>query len=190
MAHINLLPWRAELRQERQKEYLTILGVFALLAALIVGLIHFYNNQMIDYQNSRNAYLDSKIAELDKKIEEIKQLEREKERLLARMDAIQELQGNRPLIVRLFDEIVTSIPDGVSLDRMKQDGKKVTINGEAQSNARVSNFMRNLESSEWLTNPQLNIIEADADDAARINKFILRFDQVLPSDSEDEGEEL
>lgn len=190
MAHINLLPWREELRQERQKEFLMTLAFFAVLAAVVWGLVHIHNNQRIEYQNSRNVFLDSKIAILDKKIEEIKELERKKERLLARMTAIQELQLNRPLIVRMFDEIVTSIPDGVSLNKLKQTGKKITINGEAQSNARVSNFMRNLDSSEWLTNPELDIISADAEDTSRISQFTLRFDQVVPTQDEEEGEEL
>ena len=190
MAHINLLPWREELRQERQKQFLLTLAFFAVLAAGVWGLVHVYNNQMIEYQNSRNAFLDGKIAILDKKIKEIQELEKQKERLLARMQAIQELQGNRPLIVRMFDEIVTSIPDGVSLSKLKQVGKKITINGEAQSNARVSNFMRNLESSDWLTNPELDIIQADAEDTSRISQFTLRFDQVIPKQDEEEGEEL
>lgn len=190
MAHINLLPWREELRQERQKEFLMMLAFFAILAAVIGCLIHLYNNQLIDYQNSRNTFLDGKIAVLDKKIEEIKELEKKKERLLARMQAIQELQGNRPLIVRMFDEIVTSIPDGVSINKLKQTGKKITIDGEAQSNARVSNFMRNLDGSDWLTNPELDIIQADAEDTSRISQFTLRFDQVIPTQDEEEGEEL
>ncbi len=192
MAHINLLPWREELRQERQKEFMVMLAIFALLAAVIVGFVHFYNNQLIDYQNSRNQFLDEKIAILDEKIKEIQELEKKKERLLARMEAIQELQGNRPLVVRLFDEVVSSIPDGVSLDKLKQSGRKITINGEAQSNARVSNFMRNLEKSDWLTNPELDIIQADAEDVSRISKFILRFDQVIPTfeGEEEEGEQL
>ena len=189
MAHINLLPWREELRKERQKEFATILGLFALLAVGVVFFIHIYNNQMIDYQNARNQYLDKQIAELDKKILEIKELEKQKERMLSRMDAIQDLQRDRPLIVRLFDEIVTSIPDGVSLQKIKQVGDKITINGEAQSNARVSKFMRNVEDSEWLDKPDLTIIEADAEDSARINKFILRFEQ-MKKDKDNEGEEL
>ena len=186
MAHINLLPWREELRAVRQKEFLVTLVIFALLALVIVGFIHFYNNQLIDYQVSRNNFLDTQLEILDKKIKEIQELEKQKERLLARMEAIQELQGNRPLVVRLFDEIVASIPDGVSLNNLKQTGRKVTINGEAQSNARVSNFMRNLDKSDWLTNPELDIIQADAEDVSRISQFTLRFDQIIPSLEGDE----
>ena len=183
MARINLLPWREALRKERQKEYLTTLGMFALLAAGIVGGVHFYNNQKIDYQKSRNAYLDENIVFLDKKIEEIQELEKQKDRLLARMRAIEELQGNRPLVVRLFD-------DGVSLNKLTQKDQKVTINGVAQSNARVSSFMRNLDKSKWLTNPQLDIVEASSDENKRVSNFTLRFDQVLPKSKSGEDEEL
>lgn len=190
MARINLLPWREALRKEKQKEYLVTLAVFALIAVGIVGGVHFYNNQKIDYQKSRNAYLDEKIAFLDKKIEEIQELEKQKERLLARMRAIEELQGNRPLIVRLFDEIVESIPDGVSLENLTQKNQKVTINGVAQSNARVSSFMRNLDKSEWLTNPQLDVVQTSTDENARVSNFTLRFDQVLPNSESEEDEEL
>ncbi len=191
MARINLLPWREALRKEKQQEYLVTLGAFAVIAAVVVGGVHFYNNQKIDYQKSRNAYLDEQIVFLDKKIEEIRELEKQKDRLLARMRAIEELQGNRPLIVRLFDEVVQSIPDGVSLNNLTQKNQKVTINGVAQSNARVSSFMRNLDKSEWLTNPMLDVVQTNTGDAKRVSNFTLRFDQVLPkSESEsDEGME-
>ena len=191
MARINLLPWREALRKEKQKEYLATLGFFALIAAAVVGGVHFHNVQKINYQKDRNAYLDTEIAGLDEKIKEIEELEKQKERLLARMQAIEELQGNRPLIVRLFDEVVTSIPDGVSLKNLKQKDQKVTIDGVAQSNARVSSFMRNLEKSDWLTNPQLDIVQAVDDENVRVSNFTLRFDQVIPkAESDTEDEEL
>ncbi len=190
MARINLLPWREALRKEKQQEYLTTLGFFALIAAVVVGGVHFYNNERIDYQKSRNAYLDEQIASLDKKIEEIRELEKQKERLLARMRAIEELQGNRPLIVHLFDEVVESIPDGVSLIELTQKDHKVTIDGVAQSNARVSSFMRNLDKAETLTNPQLDIVHASSDDATRVSNFTLRFDQVLPKSESESDEEM
>ncbi|MDZ7734794.1 MAG: PilN domain-containing protein [Gammaproteobacteria bacterium] len=134
----------------------------------------------------RNQFLETQIAKLDEKIKEIEDLEREKERLLARMRAIEQLQTNRPLIVRLFDELVTSLPEGVSVTKVEQSGKNITINGMAQSNARVSSFMRNLESSDWLEDPKLDIIQAETAEGLRISNFTLRFNQVIP---QAEGEE-
>jgi len=181
MAKINLLPWRAERRKERQQQFFVTVGVAAAVAVGIWGVVHFYHTQLIDYQKSRNKYLEEQIVSLDKKIEEIEQLEREKERLLSRMRAIEQLQGNRPLIVRLFDEIVKSLPEGVSLTQVTQKGGTITINGVAQSNARVSSFMRNLENSEWLKDPDLDVIQAKDEEGQRISNFTLRFSQRVPT---------
>lgn len=189
MARINLLPWRDELRKQKQQEFITLLGIFAVVAAVIVGLVHVYNTQLIDQQLSRNSYLEGEIAKLDKKIKEISELEKEKQRLLDRMRAIEQLQGNRPLIVRFFDELVNSLPEGVSVKKLSQQGTNITIEGVAQSNARVSSFMRNLESSEWLANPQLDIIQATDESGTRFSNFILRFAQVIPKAEGEEGEE-
>lgn len=189
MAKINLLPWREELRKERQQQFYTTMGAFVVLTICVWGAIHFINTQRIDYQLSRNTILDGEIVKLDKKIEEIKRLEKEKQRLKARIEAIEQLQGNRPLIVRLFDEMVTSLPEGVSLVSVIQKGKAVTINGVAQSNARVSSFMRKLEESDWLGDPQLDVIEAKDDKGQRVSNFTMRFTQIVPSASDEEGEE-
>ena len=105
------------------------------------------------------------------------------------MRAIERLQGNRPLVVRLFDEIINSIPEGVSLEKLTQKGLKITINGVAQSNARVSSFMRNLEKSEWLKNPDLDVIQSQAKEGPKVSNFVLRFDQVVPKQKEGEGDE-
>lgn len=188
MAKINLLPWREELRKEKQQEFYVMLGFAAVLGIAVWGLVHFYHTQLISYQQSRNTYLQGEITKLDKKIEEIRRLEAEKEHLLARMRAIELLQGNRPLIVRFFDELVASLPEGVSVTSVNQKGTAITINGVAQSNARVSSFMRNLESSEWLKDPQLDIIQARDEQGQRISNFTLRFSQVVPTaDDEKEG---
>ncbi|MCG8324537.1 MAG: PilN domain-containing protein [Thiotrichales bacterium] len=189
MAKINLLPWREALRKEKQTEFLITLGLFAALAAAVWGAVHWYHTEVIKYQESRIAYIESQIKVLDKKIEEIKRLEREKERLLSRMRAIERLQGNRPLVVRLFDEIINSLPEGVSLEKLAQNGRNITINGVAQSNARVSSFMRNLEKSEWLQNPDLDIIEVKPKEGPKISNFTLRFKQVIPTRDEEEGDE-
>ncbi len=186
MAKINLLPWREAQRKEKQQEFFMMLGAGAVLAAIVVIVVHVYNSQLIEAQEARNQFLEDQIAVLDKKIEQIKELEDEKEKLLARMRAIEQLQGNRPLIVRFFDELVRSLPEGVSVADVSQKGKVITIKGEAQSNARVSSFMRNLESSEWLALPRLDIIQVKDGNDVRISGFTLRFDQVIPKAPEEE----
>jgi type IV pilus assembly protein PilN len=186
MAHINLLPWRDELRKEKQKEFGMLIGVFALIAALVVGSLHLYQNARIERQKDRNAYLEGEIKNLDAKIKEIEALTKERDRLIARMKAIEGLQRNRPLVVRFFDELVESLPEGVNVSQITQQGDKITITGEAQSNARVSSFMRNLEASDWLQKPQLDIIQAKDESGMRISSFTLRFSQVIPKA---EGEE-
>jgi type IV pilus assembly protein PilN len=181
MSTINLLPWREAKRKELQAQFMMMLGVVALLAASVWGAIHFYHVQLIEVENSRISYIDRNIAAVDKKIEEIKELEKEKERLLSRMRAIEQLQGNRPLIVRLFDEMVTSLPEGVTVTKVTQRGSSITINGLAQSNARVSSFMRKLEGSDWLAKPDLKIIqESEVGGDKPVNMFTLSFTQVIP----------
>ena len=190
MSRINLLPWREERRKELQTQFFITIGIAALFAAAVWGFIHFYHTQLIEQQISRNTYLETQISLLDKKIKEIEELEKEKERLLSRMRAIEQLQGNRPLIVRFFDELVNSLPEGVSVITINQKAKAITITGVAQSNARVSSFMRNLESSEWLQNPQLDIIQTqDLKDGVNLSNFTLRFEQIIPGAKEGEEEE-
>ena len=189
MARINLLPWREEQRNQRKKEYLTIVGICAALALLVWGLVHWHFNARIDYQQSRNDDLQAEISKLDEKIREIKELEHEKERLLSRMKAIETLQTSRPIIVRIFDELVDSLPEGVYLKEISQTGSKITINGIAQSNARVSNYMRNVEKSEWLKNPSLDIIQKSSEDGRRIAAFTLKFEQTSPQAEDPEEEE-
>lgn len=193
MAKINLLPWREELRKQKTQEFGVLMLGFALFAGIVFGIAHLYHVSLIKYHNNRNAYLDSVIKELDKQIAEIEQLQRDKERLIARMRAIQQLQRNRPLIVRFFDELIDKLPEGVSVLSITQEGENITINGEAQSNARVSSFMRNLEGNEgdgkqkWLKDPKLDIIQGKTESGQRISAFTLRFTQVVPKADEDEG---
>lgn len=181
MARINLLPWRAEIRKQQQKDFLatTALGVTLTIAAMLS--VHFWNDSRLAYQGERNQYLQSEIGTLDKKIKEIEDLEAKKKRLLARMEVIQQLQASRPEIVHLFDEMGRTIPEGVYLSDLVQSDKSITVNGVAQSNARVSAYMRNLETSSWLKSPVLNIIESkmDAKDVKkeRQSKFTLQIRQ-------------
>jgi type IV pilus assembly protein PilN len=188
MARINLLPWRAELRKQRRNEYLTIVGAFAGLAILVWGLVHFHFTERIEFQTERNSYLKSEIANLDKKIKEIQELEKEKDRLIARMKAIETLQSSRPFIVHIFDELVTSLPEGVYLKEVAQNAENITLKGVAESNARVSSFMRNIEKSEWLKDPKLEIIQSSDESGRRIANFTLRLKQNTPKTNE-EGDE-
>ena len=189
MSTINLLPWREAKRKELLQQFLISFGFVFLIAASVWGAGHYYHAQLIENQILRIGMVDKKIAEVDKKIKQIKDLENEKERLLSRMRAIEELQGNRPLIVRFFDELVDSLPDGVTILEVVQKGTKITVNGLAQSNARVSSFMRNLDSSAWLTESSLKVIkESNVGDSTVVNSFTLTFKQILPKNEEEEVE--
>ena len=166
MAKINLLPWRAERRAQRQKEFYGMLGLAAVAGVLLSFLIWFYYGQQISGQQNRNQYLEQEIVKVKAQNEEIKTLGKQKDRLLARKKVIEQLQANRSQMVHLFDSLVRTIPDGVALSNIKQEGEILTLEGRAQSNARVSAYMRNLEGSGWMTNPDLSIIEAKAEDKA------------------------
>jgi type IV pilus assembly protein PilN len=166
MAKINLLPWRAERRANRQKEFYGMLGLAAAGGLVLSFLIWFHYSQQISGQNVRNQFLQAEIQKVEGKIKEIEALDKQKDRLLARKKVIEQLQANRSQMVHLFDSLVRTIPDGVALASIKQEGEILTLEGRAQSNARVSNYMRNLEGSGWMTNPDLSIIEAKAEDKA------------------------
>ncbi len=160
MAGINLLPWRAERRKQKRQEFFSIAALALLFTVGVLMLIHFRISRMIEYQNQRNQYLQSEVALLDKKIKEIQDLEAKKKRLVAKMEVIQQLQHNRPEAVHLFDELARTLPQGIVLLDLAQTDNLLVINGMAQSNARISGYMRNLESSPWLQDPILNVIEA------------------------------
>ncbi len=160
MARINLLPWRAERRKQRQREFMTMLGFAAIGGLLLSALIWFYYDRQISGQGDRNAYLQAEIAKVKAKNQEIERLDRQKDRLLARKRVIEELQAKRSQMVHLFDSLVRTIPEGVVLTSVKQEGDILTLGGRTQSNARVSAYMRNLENSGWMTKPELTVIEA------------------------------
>ncbi|UHQ20865.1 PilN domain-containing protein [Lysobacter sp. KIS68-7] len=160
MARINLLPWRAERRRVRQKEFMAMLGASAVAAAVVSFLIFMFYNGLISGEKERNDYLREQITQVDAKIKEIEALDEKKQKLLARKEVIEKLQANRSQMVHLFDSLVRTIPDGVTLTTIQQDGEQLTLKGRSQSNARVSTYMRNLESSGWMTNPELSVIEA------------------------------
>ena len=173
MARINLLPWRAERRKQRQKEFMTMLGASAILAVVLAFLIISYYNGQISGQTERNTFVREQIAKVDTQIEEIKALDEKKSKLLARKEVIEQLQANRSKMVHLFDSLVRTIPDGVVLTSVKQEGDKLTLQGRSQSNARVSSYMRNLESAGWMTKPELSVIEAKAGDPGLPYAFTL-----------------
>ncbi|MCM2335204.1 MAG: PilN domain-containing protein [Pseudomonas sp.] len=186
MARINLLPWRAERRKQRQKEFGIMLALSALGAVLLSFIIISYYSGQISGQNERNAFLRDQITEVDRKITEIEELDRKKAKLLARKEVIEQLQSNRSQMVHLFDSLVRTIPDGAVLTSIKQDESQLTLEGKAQSNARVSTYMRNLEGSGWMTKPDLSIIEAKGDDKGLPYQFILTVTLANPNAPKDE----
>ena len=173
MARINLLPWRAERRKQRQKEFLAMLAVSGVLALVLSFLIISYYNGQISGQNERIGFLKSQIATVDAQIKEIEALDEKKSKLLARKEVIEQLQADRSKMVHLFDSLVRTIPDGVILASVQQEGDKLTLQGRSQSNARVSSYMRNLESAGWMTKPELSVIEAKAGDPGLPYAFTL-----------------
>lgn len=186
MARINLLPWREERRKQRQKEFGIMLGLGALAGVVLWFLLNSYYNGQIEGQNERNAYLQDQIKQVEGKITEIEELDRQKARLLARKEVIEELQANRSQMVHLFDSLVRTIPDGVVLASIRQEGAKLTLEGRSQSNARVSAYMRNLEGSGWMTKPDLSIIEAKNGVAGLPYTFTLAVQLANPNAPRDE----
>jgi type IV pilus assembly protein PilN len=190
MARINLLPWRAERRKQRQKEFGVMLGATAVGALVLAMGINMYFGAQVDGQTARNAYLEQQITEVDKQITEIAELNKTKSRLLARKEVIEKLQSSRSQMVHLFDSLVRTIPDGVVLTSIKQDDLALTLEGRSQSNARVSTYMRNLEGSGWMTDPQLSIIEAKGEDKGLPYEFRLQVklaDPNAPRDTDGDG---
>ena len=183
---INLLPWREELRQEQKKQFGVLTFLMTFLAAAIVGLIHIQMASKIDYQLSRNKFMGAEIVKLDEEIAEIRDLKKVRRSLVERMEVIQDLQRSRPSIVHLFTEIVSTVPNGVYLESLNQSGGNLLVNGEAESNARVSTYMRNLDASEWLKDPNLTVIEIEDIKVNRISNFTLTVKQTSPGANEDE----
>ena len=188
MARINLLPWRAERRKLRQKDFLGMLALALVAGVLASFLIVGWYNGRISNQTARNEYLKGEISKVDTQIKEIEELDKKKSKLLARKEVIEQLQSNRSQMVHLFDSLVRTIPDGVSLTTIKQEGEILTLGGRSQSNARVSTYMRNLEGSGWMTNPDLNVIEAKEGNTGLPYEFNLKVKLANPNAPKD-GEE-
>jgi type IV pilus assembly protein PilN len=189
MAKINLLPWRAERRKQRQTEFYGMLGGAALAAVLIAFGVVQYFAHLIDTQNRRNSLLQTEIKALDVKIKEIEALDKKKAELLQRKLVIEQLQASRSQMVHLFDELVRTIPDGVRLNTIKQTGEELTLDGVAQSNARVSSYIRALEGSGWMNSPDLSIIEAkEGGEKAMPFNFSLKVKLTKPKRAGEEGD--
>ncbi len=189
ITRINLLPWREELRQEQKKQFVMMAVMTCVLAAAIVGLIHFQMQNKIDYQTSRNRFMSKEIEKVDEEIKEISELQKVRRSLVERMEVIQDLQGSRPSIVHLFTEIVSTVPNGVYLESLVQTGSNLEVNGEAESNARVSTYMRNLQSSAWLKDPNLTVIEIEDKTVNRISTFTLTVKQTSPNASDEDQDD-
>jgi type IV pilus assembly protein PilN len=191
---INLLDWRKERRERRKKEFAAMMGLGVVGAGLILLVSWTAVNGQLSYQKSRNDYLRAQIKEMDQQIKEIQELERVKTNLLARMHVIEELQASRSASVHFFDEIVNTLPDGVNLTGLKQQGDQVTLDGIAESNGRISTYMKNLDASPWFKDPKLIVIKTGDKNQRRKAEFKLQVKRLTTpaqnnaaSDSDDEG---
>jgi type IV pilus assembly protein PilN len=188
MPRINLLPWREQERKVRRREFMVALGAAAFIGVVCVlfGKYILYAS-WIDAQTAKNTILHNEIVKLDAQIADIQDLENRKQRLVARMEIIEKLQRKRPEIVHLFDELVKTVPEGIYLTQIKETGKKLEMKGVAQSSTRVSTFMRNIDSSSWMDNPQLQVVETSKDSPTGGSSFTLTSD-VIGVDVENGGE--
>jgi type IV pilus assembly protein PilN len=176
MPRINLLPWRDQQRRDRKLAFFVALGGAAALAAITAFIAYLLLGSMIDAQEHRNERLQAQIKVLDKQIEEINDLDTQKQKFISRMNIIEKLQRSRPEVVHLFDELVKQMPDGTYLTSVKQTGNKLKFDGVAQSSTRVSALMRNISASQWLRNPELEVVQTKSDTAG--SSFVLDAEQV------------
>jgi len=192
MPRINLLPWRDAERKRKRQEFILSMGAALATAALVTLLGRWQMNSAIAHQQDRNRILGDEIAQLDKQIQEILGLENQKRKLLARMEIIETLQRSRPVIVHIFDEVVRTLPEGVYLRYLKQSGTRIELRGVAQSSTRVSAFMRNIDASEWLADPALQIVETKGRDTGRGAEFTLFANQrsQVPPEEQAAGEQV
>jgi len=174
MTKINLLDWRAERRARRLEQFRNMMVLGLILAVGIVAIGYTAMTNAISQQQARNDYLKQQIAEIDQKIKEIEDLERTKQNLLARMRVIEELQSSRSATVHFFDELVNTVPDGITLTALKQVGDTVTLEGIAESNGRISSYIKSFESSPWFADPKLVVIKTSEKNKQREGQFTLQ----------------
>lgn len=181
MIKINLLPWREELRQEKQKAFNDALAISMMLSGLVFACIHFYVSSLQDYQAQRNQLLQNEIAILDKQIADIKNIEETKARLIKKITVIHDLQRSRPEIVHLFDDIPKITPDGLFMTKLTRVGRDLTFEGKSQSNTLVSAFMSAMETSPWLKTPTLDVIQSnktlEKENSDKLSDFMLKTKQ-------------
>jgi len=186
---INLLDWRQALRDARKKQFVSLMGLASVASAGLVILGILVVSEAIDHQGARNDYLKQQIAETEKKIKEIEDLERTKASLLARMRVIEQLQASRSATVHFFDEMVNTLPDGITLNAIKQVGTNVNIDGVADSNGRVSTYMKNFEASEWFADPRLIVIATNTRDKQPKGAFTLQVKNLTQATAKEKGGE-
>jgi type IV pilus assembly protein PilN len=186
MPRINLLPWREGQRKERKLAFLVALAVAGVAACVTAFAAYLMFGSMIQAQQHRNDKLRAEIKTLDKQIEEINNLESAKQKFIARMEIIEKLQRSRPEIVHVFDEIVRTLPEGVYLTSVKQNARKLKFDGVAQSSTRVSSFMRNIDGSQWLRNPELEVVQTSKGTTSG-SSFTLTADEVSATGADDSG---
>jgi type IV pilus assembly protein PilN len=186
MPRINLLPWREQQRKDRKLAFFVALGGAA-LAALVVAFVCFMLfKSMISSQEARNDRLRVEIKTVDRQIEEINDLETQKQRFIARMQVIEKLQRSRSEVVHLFDEVAKTMPDGTYLTAFTQEGKKLKFEGVAQSSTRVSTFMRAISASQWMKDPELEVVESKPGNTVG-NSFVLDASQIVTTSDDDEA---
>jgi type IV pilus assembly protein PilN len=188
MAKINLLPWRDERRERLKQEFYSNLGITVVGMGLIVAVVYLAINGGIKQQNARNAYIQQHIDKLNQDVAEIAELKKSRAQLIERMDIIQGLQGRRPVIVRIFDQFVRTLPDGLYYTKLLRSSQNIEIEGTAESNNRVSSLMRSLDGSDWFSNPNLTSVTSNPAFGEQANNFSLTVALSTPGE-EVEGEE-
>lgn len=190
MTRINLLPWREMRRKQKQRDFVTMIAVAAMLAVGGVFGVNFYISQLIEHQVARNDYLRAEIAKLKKESEEIKKINETKARLLSRLEVIQNLQSSRPVMVKIFDNLVRLVPEDIYLSSFRTEGDQLVINGTARSNNVVSEFMRNLGDSPLFGEPVLRVIQNKEVNGIRVSDFELAVRRAKPKGEEEDEEQL
>lgn len=180
MTKINLLPWREELRKQKRQEFFTVLLGTAILGVVLVFAINVFIGNQISNQEGRNQYLNTEIAKLDEKIKEIQNLQTRRNQLIERMKVIQDLQGNRPVIVHLLDELTRTLSDGVYYTKISRTDTKMSLEGMAESNNKISKLMRQLDASPWIGGSSLVSVKNKDEQGQAMNAFVLSVVQEIP----------